>query len=168
MTKSVIYATVIVLDGQPGLEQCIAGTAFRHQCFTDVVPALRGVANTKISGGHASQTTPLEVGYGHIGAAKLLPVNRLGTFQGLINALIHLHVTAAGLLSGHCKTHVFGKGFHRFHKFHALVLHQKRQRGSAFLAAKTMEKLFVRTHGKGWRFLVVEGAQARVVLTGLF
>ena len=53
VSKPVIHPTAVVFDGQTCLQQRITGRALGQQFLADVLPALRGVTNTKISCGDA-------------------------------------------------------------------------------------------------------------------
>ena len=67
------------------------------------------------------------------------------------------------LRQGHTGTS--GQKLHRLRKGEVLDLHDEVEHAAALFAAEAVVHLLVRRHGKGGRFLAVEGAQAEIVVT---
>ena len=108
------------------------------------MPAFRCIPNTKVSGRYAGETASFQIVDGDRHAAQPLLINPLSLFEGLEDALINFYIVAIGFLSGNGEPQILSKRLYCLHKLHSFVLHEKGQSATALLAAKAMEKLFVR------------------------
>ena len=139
------------------------------QCVGHGVPAVRCVADAELAHVVERHAAALEVLAGALAfrRCECIDVEALRDFVGLVDLLgdaARLGVTA---LFGDLDAAVAGEGAHGLGEGEVLVLHQETDGIAADLTAEAVERLAFGIDVEGGRLLVVEGAEAYVVPTGL-
>ena len=164
VAETIIAPPLLVHDHQPGFAQRLRLIVGEHRF--QVLPAVGGVAETVAGGDFAAEPATLQIRHRPFRGLELglVVLRRIEHDLGQIFGGLGLFLMAqVGGLLGHGHAGTTGQFLDRVDEAHALVLHQKADRGAVRAAAEAVIELLDRAHRERWGFLAVEGAAGGIV-----
>ena len=165
-TEIVVYAT-LALTGESRVEHLLLGEAFAGKVPHQVIPSLGGI----------SAAEPLAVGLAEVATVQQLArgerllghqlgdeefLRRLVGFEQACAFRTGVRGHVVGFVVMQFDMVFVGEQLHRVTKVDVLLMFDVAEHVAAETAAEAMPYAKRRAHGKTWRFLVMEGAQAYV------